>query len=269
MNMNTVASNPPPEKLTKKKKNLNNKLKVKPKDVNNVKNNRNRKQKSHSRTEDQESTKGGWWQKNVNKTPFPGKYSSKLYAQEGLLNPVQSDPVKRTFNFERKEKSSSSTPASQSGAQLTKSVQSPLPLTEVGRNTSPLRVLRSTNRQKIMHPVPQKDNLSVQSYNFRSPLFEKPSARFSKGGFFSPTSQGSFRSSVKRFPTIYFVPKEGPAPGHYNVKDQTLTQITSSPFQSKVPRFLPSTSKTPGPGAYETVRQVPSWTKASPRYLYY
>lgn len=43
MNMNTVASNTPPAKLTKKKNNLNNKLKVKPKDVNNVKNNRNRK----------------------------------------------------------------------------------------------------------------------------------------------------------------------------------------------------------------------------------
>lgn len=264
MNMNTVASNPPPAKLTKKKNNLNNKLKVKPKDVNNVKNNRNRKQKSNSRTEDQESTKGGWWQKNVNETPFPGKYSSKLYTQEGLLN-----PVKRTFNFERKEKSSSSTSTSQSGAQLTNSVPSPLPLTEVRRNTSPLRVLRSTTRQKTVHPVPQKDNLSVQSYNLRSPIFEKPSAKVSKGGFFSPTSQGSFRSSVKRFPTIYFVPKEGPAPGHYDVKDQTLTQIMSSPFQSKVPRFLPSTSKTPGPGTYETVRQMPSWTKASPRYLYY
>ncbi|XP_055495587.1 protein STPG4 isoform X2 [Leucoraja erinacea] len=214
MNMNTVASNPPPAKLTKKKNNLNNKLKVKPKDVNNVKNNRNRKQKSNSRTEDQEATKGGWWQKNVNETPFPGKYSSKLYTQEGLLN-----PVKRTFNFERKEKSSSSTSTSQSGAQLTNSVPSPLPLTEVRRNTSPLRVLRSTTRQKTVHPVPQK--------------------------------------------------KEGPAPGHYDVKDQTLTQIMSSPFQSKVPRFLPSTSKTPGPGTYETVRQMPSWTKASPRYLYY
>nr|XP_055096847.1 protein STPG4 isoform X3 [Symphalangus syndactylus] len=49
---------------------------------------------------------------------------------------------------------------------------------------------------------------------------------------------------------------EGPGPGHYNVKIPPTSSITSC-FQSRVPRFLPSCSKTPGPGAYTTLRQFP------------
>ncbi|XP_067900247.1 protein STPG4 isoform X2 [Heterodontus francisci] len=112
-------------------------------------------------------------------------------------------------------------------------------------------------------------SLSAASYNLRSPMFEKPSVRLSKVNFLSPSSQGTFRSSVRRFPTIYFVPKEGPAPGQYDVKHHTVSQIMTSSFQSKVPRFLPSPSKTPGPGTYDPIRQLPSWSRAASGLYYY
>ncbi|XP_007476917.1 protein STPG4 isoform X2 [Monodelphis domestica] len=63
-----------------------------------------------------------------------------------------------------------------------------------------------------------------------------------------------FRSTVERFPTCYFIPKEGPGPGHYDVKGSVSRPITSC-FQSKVPRFMPLRSKTPGPGTYTAPRQ--------------
>ncbi|XP_006003481.1 protein STPG4 isoform X3 [Latimeria chalumnae] len=69
-----------------------------------------------------------------------------------------------------------------------------------------------------------------------------------------PTKHAVFRSTVQRFPTTYFIPKEGPAPGHYEVRQGTQHPVTSC-FQSKVPRFLPIRSKTPGPGTYAASRQ--------------
>ncbi|XP_014647792.1 PREDICTED: uncharacterized protein C2orf61 homolog isoform X3 [Ceratotherium simum simum] len=65
-----------------------------------------------------------------------------------------------------------------------------------------------------------------------------------------------FRSSVQRFPTGCFTPREGPGPGHYNLKIPPANSITSC-FQSRVPRFLPTCSKTPGPGAYASSAQFP------------
>ncbi|XP_063118541.1 protein STPG4 isoform X10 [Rattus norvegicus] len=65
-----------------------------------------------------------------------------------------------------------------------------------------------------------------------------------------------FRSSVQRFPPNYFTPHEGPGPGDYNLKLPRSGSITSC-FRSRVPRFLPVGSKTPGPGAYTCTRQFP------------
>uniref|UniRef100_A0A0G2K1I9 Sperm-tail PG-rich repeat containing 4 n=1 Tax=Rattus norvegicus TaxID=10116 RepID=A0A0G2K1I9_RAT len=49
---------------------------------------------------------------------------------------------------------------------------------------------------------------------------------------------------------------EGPGPGDYNLKLPRSGSITSC-FRSRVPRFLPVGSKTPGPGAYTCTRQFP------------
>ncbi|XP_027479069.1 protein STPG4 isoform X3 [Zalophus californianus] len=49
---------------------------------------------------------------------------------------------------------------------------------------------------------------------------------------------------------------EGPGPGHYDLKIPPVNSVTSC-FQSKVPRFLPTCSKTPGPGAYKSSVQFP------------
>uniref|UniRef100_A0A8C6RY19 Sperm tail PG rich repeat containing 4 n=1 Tax=Nannospalax galili TaxID=1026970 RepID=A0A8C6RY19_NANGA len=49
---------------------------------------------------------------------------------------------------------------------------------------------------------------------------------------------------------------EGPGPGDYNLKTPPVGSITSC-FRSKVPRFLPTCSKTPGPGAYTSSKHFP------------
>ncbi|KAH0622774.1 hypothetical protein JD844_025430 [Phrynosoma platyrhinos] len=54
--------------------------------------------------------------------------------------------------------------------------------------------------------------------------------------------------------------KEGPGPGEYEIKDSPPIVIRSC-FLSKVPRLLPSHTKTPGPGTYWPTRQSPKQPK--------
>ncbi|XP_048457294.1 protein STPG4 [Rhincodon typus] len=250
----SVANNPT-EKVARKNHSLSNKSEIKSKvrEVRNAKKNRNSKQKSKSSAE-QASTREGWWRENVKDTSIPEKYPIKDFIQEGLLN-----PVKR--NFKTRGRDSTTVSDSQSSEQLAKPDQSTTALTEVEKK-SPSQALKKATKKKIVHNVPQKDTISAASYSTRTPVFEKSPLKL-KVDFLSHSSQGNFRSSVKRFPTIYFVPKEGPAPGHYNVKSQTLSQTMTSSFQSKVPRFLPTPSKTPGPGTYDPIRRQPSWANAT------
>ncbi|XP_072123143.1 protein STPG4 isoform X2 [Mobula birostris] len=148
-----TASSSPPEKTSKWKSGPSNTLNIKPRTnyVNNVKINRNYKQKSNSGTEDQESSKGEWWQKTVDEMPFSGRLFTKLYTQEGLLN-----PVKRTFNFERKGKGSSSTSESQSRARLTPASLNPLTLAHVEKNMSSFKALENIIKKKTIPPISQK-----------------------------------------------------------------------------------------------------------------
>ncbi|XP_078413335.1 protein STPG4 [Cetorhinus maximus] len=228
--MAATASNSPHEKVARKKHALTNKseIKSKVKEVSNAKNNRNDKD-----------------------TPFPGKYPIKGFIEEGLLN-----PVKRTYNFKAQGRASATTSESQSREQLAKPGQNPVALTEMGKKQSSLQDLKNPTKKKIGHNVSQKGTFSAASYNLRAPEFGKSTFKISKANLRLPFRQDNFWSSVKRFPTIYFVPKEGPAPGQYDVKHQTLSQIMTSSFQSKVPRFFPATSKTPGPGTYDPVRRT-------------
>lgn len=75
----------------------------------------------------------------------------------------------------------------------------------------------------------------------------------------APVKHAAFKSQIKRFPTKYFKPKEGPSPGAYHEQKHPLEkiQVVKSVFQSKSPRFLSSHTRTPGPGTYTASFQSP------------
>nr|KAF6430351.1 sperm-tail PG-rich repeat containing 4 [Molossus molossus] len=68
----------------------------------------------------------------------------------------------------------------------------------------------------------------------------------------------SFKDQPRSSPSslVYKDQHEGPGPGHYDLKIPPAISVTSC-FQSRVPRFLPACSKTPGPGAYTSSAQFP------------
>uniref|UniRef100_H0W1P9 Sperm-tail PG-rich repeat containing 4 n=1 Tax=Cavia porcellus TaxID=10141 RepID=H0W1P9_CAVPO len=68
----------------------------------------------------------------------------------------------------------------------------------------------------------------------------------------------SFKDQPRPSPStlVYKDKHEGPGPGHYSLKTPPTISVTSC-FQSKLPRLLPSFSKTPGPGTYTSSKQYP------------
>ncbi|XP_010808324.2 protein STPG4 isoform X2 [Bos javanicus] len=184
----------------------------------------------------------GWWRIALTNTPNPGTYHLKTFIEESLLNPVIA-----TYNFKNE-----------------------------GRKKPPLL----QRNDPVLNDLPQyrpPDFLDllkkqVATYSFKdkprsSPsmlVYRDQSVKLSPGQYelLPPPvpKQASrsfvFRSTVQRFPTGCFTPREGPGPGHYDLKIPSAGSVTSC-FQSRVPRFLPACSKTPGPGAYTASAQFP------------
>uniref|UniRef100_A0A2K5ZQA2 Sperm-tail PG-rich repeat containing 4 n=1 Tax=Mandrillus leucophaeus TaxID=9568 RepID=A0A2K5ZQA2_MANLE len=184
----------------------------------------------------------GWWRIALTNTPIPGTYHLKTFIEESLLNPVIA-----TYNFKNE------------GRKKPPLVQRNNPVLNDLPQYMPPGVLDLLKKQAATYSFKDKPRPSP------STLVDKDqSLQLSPGQYNvlpAPVPKYAsrscvFRSTVQRFPTTYFIPHEGPGPGDYNVKKPPTSSITSC-FQSRVPRFLPSRSKTPGPGAYTTLRQFP------------
>ncbi|XP_044071438.1 protein STPG4 isoform X2 [Siniperca chuatsi] len=187
--------------------------------------------------------RGSWWLGALKDTPIPGLYHIRDFIEEAELN-----PVRKTYGFKG-----------------------------VGRKAHTLGVRKGdlllpgvcdyTNsiREVLMHPAsysfkncPRPDiitlgirdkhiNTSPCDYNVTAKPVEKSPCNDSHLSLLSsPCRHVMFRSTVQR---ISFLPKEGPAPCHYNPQTRPPKGITSC-FKSTLPR-LHYVYSTPGPGAYE------------------
>ncbi|KAM5292630.1 protein STPG4 [Ctenodactylus gundi] len=184
----------------------------------------------------------GWWRVTLTDTPTPGTYHLKTFLEESLLNPVVT-----TYNF--KNEGRKKPPL----VQRNDPVVNDLPLYR------PPDFLDLLQKQALTYSFRDQPRPSPSSLVYRdkslhlSPgqyeVLPKPVPKFASRSFV-------FRSAVQRFPTTYFIPHEGPGPGHYDVKTPPVPSVTSC-FRSTAPRLLRTCSKTPGPGAYEPSRQFP------------
>ncbi|XP_077341758.1 protein STPG4 [Lithobates pipiens] len=180
-----------------------------------------------------------WWLHSLRETPHPGAYDLRDFLQDAKLNPVQAS---YSFKGEGRKK-----PLNLPGAGevlLPGCYKFPefgdlvekIPLTYAFRNT-PRNAVQLGVRDKDLNTDPCRCNLSARPVDIY------------------PCKHFMFRSVVQRFPTIYFIPKQGPGPGDYNPKSVPSRSISSS-FKSSVPRFHSSINKNPGPGTYDPTRQL-------------
>ncbi|XP_062064816.1 protein STPG4 [Lepus europaeus] len=184
----------------------------------------------------------GWWRVALTNTPIPGTYHLKTFIEESSLNPVIA-----TYNFKNE------------GRKKPPLVQRNNPVLNDLPQYMPPDFLHLLNKQAATYsfkdrPRPSPSTLVYKDKSLRLcpgqyEVLPAPVPKF-------PSRSFVFRSAVQRFPTGCFIPHEGPGPGHYNLQIPPPSCITSC-FQSRVPRFLPSGSKTPGPGTYTSIIQFP------------
>ncbi|KAG9344481.1 hypothetical protein JZ751_011151, partial [Albula glossodonta] len=182
-----------------------------------------------------QSERDSWWRESLKDSPNPGSYHIRGFIEEAALNPV---PM--TYGFQGTGR------------------KTPLPWVRKGdlllpgayRHTDSIQeaLCRQASYSFKNCPRPQDVTLGVRDKDVNiSPwhydLMEKPVPKL-------PCKHVMFRSAVQR---QSFLPREGPAPGQYDVKRGPTRAITSC-FRSKVPRLHSIRSRTPGPGTYE-----PSW----------
>ncbi|XP_068135822.1 protein STPG4 [Hyperolius riggenbachi] len=189
---------------------------------------------------DQYTERDAWWLYSFRETPIPGTYNLRDFLEEAELRPVQP-----SYNFKGSgRKKPLNLPGT--GDALLPGCYKVLQFGDLVEKIPLTYSFKNTPRNAVQLGVKDKDvNIDPWQYNLTTPPVDS-----------HPCKNFMFRSAVKRFPTTYFIPKEGPGPGQYSLKSVPMPSISSS-FKSSVPRFRSSYNKTPGPGTYDPTRQLP------------
>ncbi|XP_069881113.1 protein STPG4 [Dipodomys merriami] len=185
----------------------------------------------------------GWWRMTLKNTPIPGTYHLKTFIEESMLNPVIT-----TYSFKNE------------GRKRPPLVQRNDPIFTDVPHYKPPDFLELLKKQMASYSFKDKPRPSPSTLVYKDKSLELSPGQYEVLPLPVPKHASRsfvFRSTVQRFPPNYFTPREGPGPGDYNLKIPSASFITSS-FRSKVPRFLPSCSRTPGPGAYTASDQFPT-----------
>ncbi|XP_066451634.1 protein STPG4 isoform X3 [Eleutherodactylus coqui] len=153
-------------------------------------------------------------------SPCPGTYNIRDFLQDANLNPVQ-----QTYSFKGQGRKKPLSTAG-SGEALLPGCYKIAEFSDLVEHLPRPSSFRSTSRSAVQNGVKDKDiNTDPGQYNLITPpVYHHQCKHF------------MFRSTVQRFPTIYFIPREGPGPGDYNLKNNSSPSISSS-FKSSVPRF--------------------------------
>ncbi|KAM6221177.1 protein STPG4 [Rhynchocyon petersi] len=184
----------------------------------------------------------GWWRVALTSTPKPGTYHVKTFIEESLLNPVT-----KTYNFKNE------------GRKKPPLVHRNNPVMTDLPYYIPPNSLDLLKKQKATYSFKAQPRASPSTLVYSDKAIQLAPGQYEILPALVPKYSSRdfvFRSAVPRFSSGFFIPHEGPGPGHYDLKPPPTSSVTSC-FQSRVPRFLPSRSKTPGPGAYTTSAQYP------------
>ncbi|XP_071780920.2 protein STPG4 [Centroberyx gerrardi] len=182
--------------------------------------------------------RGSWWLRTLKDTPIPGHYHVRDFIEEAELN-----PVRQTYGFKGPGRKAQTRGARNGDLLLPGAYDYPDSTQELLMRPASYSFKSCPRPDIITLGVRDKDvNTSPCDYNVTAEPAEK-----------LPCKHVMFRSAVQR---IGFLPKEGPAPCHYNLQTGPAKGITSC-FKSTLPRLHYVHSRTPGPGTYE-----PSWKLA-------
>ncbi|XP_030234086.1 protein STPG4 [Gadus morhua] len=176
--------------------------------------------------------RGSWWLETLKDTPIPGHYPIRNFLEEAALN-----PVRRTYGFKAPGREARNV-WPRRGEMLLPGAYNYTDTIQEGLKRQASCSFRSCPRShNLTLGIRDKD---IKTSPCDNNLMEKPVEK-------TPCKHVMFRSSVQR---ISFPPKEGPAPGCYNLQAAAPTKGITSSFKSRLPRLHSVHSRTPGPGSY-------------------
>ncbi|KAL3874130.1 hypothetical protein ACJMK2_037183 [Sinanodonta woodiana] len=191
------------------------------------------------------SGREGWWRTFIRETPAPGAYGSGTFLED-----IEKKP--NTYRFKSDGRKIDAHPHGKGAFLMPGAYEKTSFVDDLNKSlhTYSFKTVQRDATDTLNFGRKDKDiNISPTAYNtekFLTLTTEK-----------QPSKHMVFKSQSRRFPTIQFVPKEGPAPGNYEyVMDRRKQAITSS-FKSRTPRFSSSHTRVPGPGTYEQTFQSP------------
>lgn len=194
------------------------------------------------------SGREGWWRATIKETPVPGSYDVET---TGILYELGKKP--NTYRFKSDGRKLDPHPHGKGALLMPGAYDFKDFLATMEKNPATYNFKTGQRDKHDILNFGRKDkdiNVSPQAYDvdkYMSLTVEK-----------QPSKHGMFKSQSKRFPTMQFKPKEGPAPGNYesHLLVPARTAISSS-FKSRTPRFASSHTRVPGPGSYEKTFQNP------------
>lgn len=195
------------------------------------------------------SERESWWQYYLRDTPVPGTYEMVDFVEERQRRPA-------TYNFKSVGRNRDIQRSNGKGDMLLPGAYHFQDLYERLKGDRSTYGFRNTPRSTAeVKSLVQDKAADLGPGSYETQVYD------STGSEKSSNKNWFFKSNVQRFPTIYFKPKDGVPPGTYQIKNRRSSTAQAirgtSCFVSKTPRFTPSNTKTPGPGAYEKTIQYP------------
>ncbi|KAB0362049.1 hypothetical protein FD754_006205 [Muntiacus muntjak] len=195
----------------------------------------------------------GWWRIALTNTPNPGTYHLKTFIEESLLNPVIA-----TYNF--KNEGRKKPPLLQRNDPVLNDLPQYMPPDFLDLLKKQVATYSFKDKPRSSPSMlvyrDQSVKLSPGQYELLPPPVPKQASSHMSIHKRRVKHQNISAITIYETKTIFFLQREGPGPGHYDLKIPSASSVTSC-FQSRVPRFLPACSKTPGPGAYTASVQFP------------
>ncbi|XP_065152041.1 protein STPG4 [Paramisgurnus dabryanus] len=164
-------------------------------------------------------------------SPIPGSYHIRDFIEEMGLNPVA-----KTYGFKSTGRGTLMMCVRKGDVLLPGAYNFTDSTNEALRRQATYSFKNCPRSDNFTLGIRDKDILLSGHYD----VAEKPVSK-------SHCKHVMFRSAVQR---VTFHPKDGPAPGHYDLRPSTGIAVTSC-FRSTVPRLNSVHTGTPGPGVYD------------------
>lgn len=187
------------------------------------------------------SGRESWWRQTIKETPVPGSYESGGFLAS-LAN------RRDTYSFKSDGRRLDPQPQIGRGQDLLPGAYDHQDLARRLEKTKYSYGFKNSERDTGTTGTKDKHvDIAPDAYSTEKHL--------SMSSERQPVKDWQFKSQAQRFPTIYFKPKEGPAPGCYEYALPPGRHSVSSSFKSDTARFSTSHTKVPGPGTYEKTFQ--------------